>query len=184
MKRLFVSLSVLYSVLAFGTATADEGTSILRNIPPAWSKALRCDKHACPRFELVLGGAAVLDHETGLVWERSPSLGLLGWHNAMHFCNLLNVGNRLGWHLPTIEQLASLIDTSSPNYPSGDGGGLPVGHPFTGVPAFAAFWSATTSAFGTDQAMSIGFGSPQSAVKTGGAFNVWCVRGGQSHDGK
>src|SRR5215470_9380827 len=38
-------------------------------IPPAWSQKLP----AAQRFEVVLDGAAVLDHETGLVWEKSPS---------------------------------------------------------------------------------------------------------------
>src|SRR3954467_14198402 len=35
-------------------------------IPPAWSQTLP----AAERFQLVLGGAGVLDKETGLVWEK------------------------------------------------------------------------------------------------------------------
>ena len=40
----------------------------LEQIPPVWSQILP----ASERFELVLDGKAVLDKETGLVWERTP----------------------------------------------------------------------------------------------------------------
>ena len=41
----------------------------LDQIPPIWSQKIAGSK----RFELVMGGAAVLDKETGLVWEQSPN---------------------------------------------------------------------------------------------------------------
>ena len=41
-------------------------------IPPAWSQSLPAPE----RFQLVLGGAGVLDKETGLVWEQTPAAGL------------------------------------------------------------------------------------------------------------
>ena len=33
------------------------------------------------------GGAAVLDRETGLVWQRSPSTSLNTWSEAKNLCN-------------------------------------------------------------------------------------------------
>jgi hypothetical protein len=57
----------------------------LEQIPPTWSQKLRCDTTAtCPRFELVLDGAAVLDKETGLVWEKSPSTSTMDWPNSLY----------------------------------------------------------------------------------------------------
>jgi hypothetical protein len=40
---------------------------------PQWSEVIKCDIGACPRFELIFNGEGVLDHETGLIWEKSPS---------------------------------------------------------------------------------------------------------------
>ncbi len=181
MNRLFFFLCALCLVLAFGTAFAaspSKGISTtLNDIPPAWSRTLQCDTTACPRFELVLGGAAVLDHETGLVWEKTPSLPPVNWYLAVYDCALLTVGNRQGWHLPTIEQLASLLEGSV----------LPEGNPFTGVQS-AGYWSATTSPLGADQALGVSFqgGFVQGGLKAPleGGFYVWCVRGGQSNDGQ
>jgi len=75
--------------------------SQLEQIPPVWSQ----DLAAAERFVLVLGGVAVLDKETGLMWEQSPDTGgpqiLL---SAQAFCNERSVGDRKGWGLPTIQQ--------------------------------------------------------------------------------
>lgn len=147
----------------------------LDQIPPTWSQKLP----AAQRFELVLDGAGVLDKETGLVWEQSPSTTTQYWSNAIYACDSKNVGGRLGWHLPTVEQLASLVDTSVVGTPK-----LPAGHPFTGVQS-SVYWSATTVAYGTTNAWVVGFygGDVGYDDKTIGNY-VWCVRGGQTDDGQ
>src|SRR5215475_11987991 len=58
-------------------------------------------------------GQAVLDKETGLVWEKSPSTTPLVWEEARGFpqgCANKNVGGRKGWRLPSFAELASLVD--------------------------------------------------------------------------
>jgi hypothetical protein len=40
----------------------------LDEVPPTWSQTLP----TAVRFVAVLGGAAILDRETGLVWESAP----------------------------------------------------------------------------------------------------------------
>lgn len=147
-------------------------------LPPSWSQKLDASK----RFVLVLDNAAVLDKETGLVWEQSPATTPDIWLNAIFTCTNAVVGGRKGWHLPTIEQLASLVDTSVSGYPK-----LPAGHLFTGVPSTfedSGYWSATT-AYDTTYAWFVFFGSGGvgAGLKTGNNL-VWCVRGGQSNDGR
>src|SRR5262249_23712454 len=91
---------------------------------PSWDQTLACPTPtSCPRF-IVLSNRnsdAVLDRETGLVWEKSPSSTPLPWEdpnapvNAATHCNQLKVGNRAGWRLPTVQELATLIDFDPAN---------------------------------------------------------------------
>ena len=48
----------------------------LEELQPSWSKKIT---DASKRFETVLDGAAVLDKETGLVWEASPDATRRTW---------------------------------------------------------------------------------------------------------
>ncbi len=140
----------------------------LDRIPPAWSQKLP----ASQRFQLVLDDQAVLDKETGLVWERSPSTTLMSWSDAIYHCYNMNVDGRKGWRLPTVEELASLVDPTQPA-PT-----LPAGHPFTNVRS-SFYWSATTLAGGTSSAWGVSFygGLANGSAKSDASY-VWCVRGG------
>ena len=143
---------------------------------PPWSQIIP----AAQRFVLVMGDAAVLDKETGLVWERSPDTTLRKWTDAIDHCVVREVGGRKGWSLPMREQLASLVDPSN-SIPT-----LPTGHPFLNVSYSGPFryWSATTDAANPVNAWSVHFydGSVSDTSK-GGLLYVWCVRGGQTFDG-
>jgi hypothetical protein len=149
---------------------------------PSWDQTLACTTLAnCPRFIVLsnMNSAAVLDRETGLVWERSPDTFTYTWSGAQAHCNLLKVGNRKGWRLPTLQELTSLVDgdptnTSSPR--------LPPGHPFTTVQS-SGYWSATTTVSNPDSAWVVLFtlGTVSDGPKSGGSF-PWCVRGGQGVD--
>src|SRR4249919_3431545 len=110
--------------------------------PPAWDQKLP----AATRF-IVLSNwnyEAVLDRETGLVWERSPTQVARTWFQAVDYCGDLTTGGRKGWRLPTISELQSLVDPTQ-NAPA-----LSVGHPFLGVLfstslAVHFYWSSTTT---------------------------------------
>jgi hypothetical protein len=149
---------------------------------PSWNQQINSPK----RFIVLaaFGGAAVLDLETGLVWEQSPETApnpttLQTWLEAQSSCNTRNVGGRKGWRLPTLQELASLVDQtqSSP--------ALPSGHPFSNVQSIL-YWSATTDASDTSEAWGVGFtnGGVGSADKSdvNNKKHVWCVRGGQGVD--
>jgi len=187
MKKIIILSCALYLVLAFGTAYAAPPNKVgLEDIPPAWSKTLQCDARACPRFELVMGGAAVLDHETGLVWEQAPNAQQLWWIDAVNACADKKVGNRMGWHLPTFEQLASLVDPTI----ASPGPTLPTGHPFTNISLGDAYHSSTTYtdpnipatwANGVHFRYALRVGT-STDPNQGGMGHVWCVRGEQSRD--
>lgn len=55
--------------------------------------------NANQRFKVLseFGGAAVLDRETQLVWEQSPSTTPTIWSAALGVCINKNVGGRFGW---------------------------------------------------------------------------------------
>ena len=151
---------------------------------PTLSQKLQCDTRAtCPRF-IVLSDwsqTAVLDLETGLVWERSPStVGSFSWSGAQDHCNTLSTGDRMGWRLPTVQELTRLMD---PHAPFG-GLALPPGNPFTSPPFLV--WSATISfesKFGAPDATWVvnlrGGGPSVKAAIQGAGAGAWCVRGGQ-----
>ena len=113
------------------------------------------------------------DNETGLVWEKTPETTEMSWTDARAACADKDVGGRKGWRLPSIMELASLVDPSKSTGPT-----LPPGHPFTNV-QIDVYWSATMSADNPKSAWLVFFdtGKVLSAFKTI-TFHLWCVRGG------
>jgi hypothetical protein len=169
--------TILNAVNGVQSAVNGVNTKVDR-MPPAWSQTLP----AAQRFVLVIGGAAALDKETGLVWEKSPSPRDSNWLDAQLHCNISTVGGRFGWRLPTIQELASLVDPSVPE----PGPTLPPGHPFSIGTLQVQYWSATTNADPSfnPSAWGVNFqsgGLSKSFVKVASFFS-WCVRGGQGVD--
>jgi len=128
------------------------------------------------RFKCIFGGAAVLDKETGLVWEQSLNTGLRDWDQSRSHCPNKAVGGRKGWRLPSFDELASLVDPNN----TGGNPDLPSGHPFTNVLS-GDYWSATSDALDSTSAWFVGAGSGtvDLKVKTG-TGRPWCVRGGHN----
>ena len=181
---IFLSIALIAFTEYHGITLADDlepmdatGTSTDKVcLPPAWSLKLPASKRfgdASRRFEMVLGGEAVLDWQTGLVWEKSPATNPNNWSAAISAAYNKNVGGRKGWRLPTVEELASLVDTTQLN-PS-----LPSGHYFTNVQS-GFYWSSTTSVNNTSVAWGVFFsnGDVNDNFAKSNAVYVWCVRGG------
>jgi len=152
------------------------GAIDLSGVPPNWDKALP----AAQRFVVLaaFNNDAVRDNNTGLVWEKSPQTAAVTWNGARFACINKNVGGQKGWRLPSIPDLASLIDPSvAPPGPT-----LPSGHPFHNVQS-AGYWSATTSAEDASDAWFVYFGrgfvDHDSKTHTG---HAWCVRGSMNAD--
>lgn len=112
----------------------------LGDLVPIWDQTLSSSGGcSSQRFSCVLGGGAVLDNETGLVWSMRPYGALLSWNQAMLGCQAHGYAGRHGWRLPTAPELMSLLDSSVVNPALS----LPAGHPF--VPYSATrFWTAST----------------------------------------
>ncbi|HSE43382.1 MAG TPA: DUF1566 domain-containing protein [Acidobacteriota bacterium] len=130
------------------------------------------------RFKVLsdFNNEAVLDKETGLVWQKAPLLSERSWFAAWKLCQFSTAGNRAGWRLPTVEELRSLVD------PQQSEPALPPQNPFTDVIS-QAFWSASTG-FASTNAMYVEFqsGSPIESDKSLLIANTWCVRGGDGYD--
>ena len=143
---------------------------------PSWSQKLP----AATRFVVLTdwNSEAVLDRNTGLVWEKSPDTAFRRWSDAGRVCINKNVGGQKGWRLPAIAELASLIDpATAPPGPT-----LPPGHPFTNVQNLI-YWSASTLADSPENAWIVVFASGDVApCNKLDPFNSWCVRGGMNAD--
>jgi len=145
--------------------------SIVGAGPIPWSKVINEG-----RFKVLseFNNEAVLDNETGLVWERSPDPSKeRNWLDSQIFCNDKTVGKRKGWRLPTVQELGSLMDLTQ------SGPALTRGHPFKKVVAHH-YWSATTSAFdpGNGWYININRGGVSLVPRSFPRY-VWCVRAGE-----
>ena len=151
---------------------------------PSWDQTLP----ASTRFIVLsnMNSDAVLDRETGVVWQRSP-LGTNNWLGASGKCLASTTGNRAGWRLPTVNELARLFDpTVTTGVP------LPSGHPFTGLPSpffNPIFWTVNPAGgfvsshrvagyqfnglTGTTDLTLVAIASDTTA-----SVYVWCVTGG------
>lgn len=141
----------------------------LEELRPAWNRIIPGAK----RFLGALGGVAILDRETGLVWARSPTPAQTTWYGAMDYCANLTLGDRKGWRLPVIEELASLVD------PANREPALPTGHPFINIQN-SYYWSSTTYVVNDKNALIIFMGNGEVGfqfVKDQNEFYVWPVRG-------
>jgi hypothetical protein len=160
----------------FGFASTSTYAQTTANGPyyatPSWDQQLP----AATRFIVLAnwGSAAVLDRETGLVWEKVPIASTFTWFNASSHCLNQNTGGRTGWRLPAVPELMSLVDQTQSN-------SLPSGHPFTVQSVQGSFyWSATTFGF-TDAAWAVDFsffGVLTSFRRSENFPLAWCVRGG------
>jgi hypothetical protein len=121
----------------------------------------------------------VLDKNTGLVWEQTPSSTSAVFQDSTYGCANKSIGGTKGWRLPAIAELASLIDPSV----TAPGPTLPPGHPFTNVQS-AFYWSATTHAVTPTTAWLVSFntGMLGSDNKSSGSRLAWCVRGPMNAD--
>lgn len=186
MKHGLLYAFVLSALGLFGLATSLAGAATATGsyyATPSWDQQLP----ASTRFIVLSnwidaahssGGAAVLDRETGLVWETAPSNVPTTWIGALLACRDSLTGGRAGWRLPTEEELATLLDPTQSSPP------LPAGHPFQSIAASDVFWTASsfeltpsTDAW-TIQLILFADIARTFDTKSTAFHRFWCVRGG------
>jgi len=172
---------VLGGLLTAGCGSGDESAvaqgvpTDLSGVTQNWNKNLP----AAQRFVVLssFNNAAVLDKNTGLVWEKAPDATRFTWHQARLHCVNRNVGGTVGWRLPSVVELKSVQDPSLPP-------------PFVPASVFTGvqsdfYWSASTFAEAPTLAWYVGFGlggSVGGAIKSSNLHRAWCVRGGMNAD--
>jgi hypothetical protein len=158
------------------TAAPPVKEDALAGFTQSWAKVLP----AAERFVILTAftSDAVLDKNTGLVWEKSPQMADAKWNVARFICINKIIGGQKGWRLPSIPELTSLIDPSvAPPGPT-----LPPGHPFVNVQS-ANYWSATTIAESPTAAWMVFFNAGAVLnTKRDIKSQVWCVRGPMNAD--
>jgi hypothetical protein len=147
----------------------------LGNVTTSWSRALPANE----RFVVLadFNNEAVLDRNTGLVWEKFPHITERPVFSASYHCLNTNIGGQKGWRLPNIAELMTLVDPSVTTEPT-----LPAGSPFEfGGRVF--FWTGTKIEGFTDNYWSVNFRYGFiDDMQIGYDLSVLCVRGGPKVD--
>jgi len=167
-KQIMDKLNEILAKLSNG-GSGGGATTAAGNFTTRWDT-----RHASTsRFTVLteFNNEAVRDNNTGLVWEKAPS-AMDTWTSARLLCIDKPVGGTRGWRLPSVSELASLIDPSLP---------APfVPAVFTGIEIIAPYWSATANADSTSAtsklAVNLQDGKVGVSSKSSSNF-FWCVRG-------
>jgi len=136
------------------------------------------DKCIAQSFTLGTGTQAgtVIDNNTGLIWEQSPSEETYTWPNRATHCNELNSSNYGGintWRVPNPLELLTIVDNSKYNPATNSN--------FTNIPTDKSLWTSKKYKGGNyAYAFSPSSGSysasyPQTTIST--AYKILCVSG-------
>lgn len=138
------------------------------------------------RFKVLkaFNSEAVLDNETGLVWQRDAGALNIGgcinpfhWAGAVECCSAAIIGGRGGWRLRSITEFYSIIDVTQSN-PA-----LPLGHPFVNVQnkiylnSSEAPSNAATPDLSATNVINLADGTQVDGLNKTSMRNYWCVRG-------
>lgn len=87
----------------------------------------------------------VTDQTTRLVWEKTSSVSVMTWKDALAYCENQTTGGHDDWRMPNIQELNSLVDFTR-IYPA------PSIDPIFPVPSapYESYWSNTTVLFSSD----------------------------------
>jgi hypothetical protein len=179
-RKLHAAVAALIAVAATGAAAQ---LSITSNGPyyatPSWDQKLTTG-----RFVILANwnSEAVLDRETGLVWQKAPNDTPITLDTAAFWCHIASTGGRRGWRLPRAEELSSLLLPDATGMAT-----LPAGHPFDNIHTVSqGFYWSTTRSLALNQTSTqmwvVSFYNGAGGAFSSGSNYFWCVRGGQGAD--
>jgi hypothetical protein len=114
----------------------------------------------------------VIDHVTGLTWQRHDDGIKRTWREASDYCENLTLGGYSDWRLPTKKELQSIANYGSFG-PALDTNYFPYSHVSNDF-----YWSATTRAFLPLSAWKVCFWNSQTTISVESDYNyVKAVRG-------
>ncbi len=114
--------------------------------------AVRCVRggpSTMPRERYEIGAEIVREVLTRLAWQRRPLADLMGYEAAKSACAALSLGGAVDFRLPTVRELATLVDETQTTAPR-------LAAPFAAGPS-ARFWSATVRANPATAAYAVDF---------------------------
>jgi hypothetical protein len=103
------------------------------------------------------------------MWQQATAPGTYSWEQALTYCENLTLAGKNDWRLPTIRELASIVDYS--RFP------LINSTYFPGIQEF--YWSSTTNAYYPDSAWIVDFVDGVDYYGKSVSIYVRAVRGGQ-----
>lgn len=112
---------------------------------------------------------AVIDKNTGLMWQRDHASSGMGWVQALQYCEGLTTDGYTDWRLPNMKELLTLVDESAAS-PAIDADAFP------GTPA-SWFWSSSAYPYWAFYAYDVDFAAGDLSAYTHTTVNyVRCVR--------
>lgn len=123
-----------------------------------------------PRSYTGNGDGTVTDNVTQLVWQQSDSGQSHNWTDANAYCEDLTLGGLSDWRLPTLQELASIMDYGRV-WPAFDSMAFDY--------SFMTYLTSTTLAINNSEAWSVSttLGPFSHVSKSGLSGGVRCVRG-------
>ncbi len=174
-----IAMGALFLLAYMQINSQTEGKKqVIATIIQNWQQAHPADQ----RFVILpdFNNNAVLDKDTNLIWELSPTPTRLTWNEARAACVTRATGGHKGWRLPAPTEMRSLVgpavDSPIPN--------IPPGHPFLNIQP-TSYWTVVPEANQPSYARYVDafLGNVLSFIKIY-TYPVWCVRGPIKQDEK
>lgn len=156
-------------------ALGDSNNSLSQTAASAYSRCVRVpDAQQLPTEHYTVTSTEVMDHYTGLTWQRGHSADApsFTFDEAFSYCESLDLNDQI-WRLPTVNEIASIVD----DVPSGDVSPATDHEAFPETAPDAQYWSQSPYGTNTDEHWTLNFEDGFTAHRTNDTLGIArCVR--------